>query len=50
MKIYLDDEAKAAIEAALCRGKDAEIGIRNGKIVIWETSSKKKYEAVITSR
>lgn len=46
----LDDSAKQKIEEILSRNKSAEIGIRNGKLVIWELESKKKYETVITTR
>lgn len=50
MQLELNKEAIEAIQAIVSAGKTAEIVIRNGKIVVWETRSKKKYEAVITLR
>ena len=46
----IDDSAKEKLEEILARNKNAEIGIRNGKLVIWELESRKKYETVITTR
>ena len=40
-------EAVRAMNEILSRGKGVELAVRNGKVVIWETASKKKYEAVI---
>ena len=36
-----------AIEEILNGGKTVEIAVRNGKIVVWANSSKKKYEQPI---
>ena len=46
----LSPEAVRTINQILNRGKGCEIAVRNGKLVIWETSSKKKYEVVIANR
>lgn len=35
------------INEILSKGKVVEIAVRNGRLVIWENSSKKKYEAAI---
>jgi len=49
MNPVVDLTAKAVqeINEILSRGKGVEIAVRNGKVVVWETASKKKYEAVI---
>ena len=36
------------INEALSNGKDVEIAVRNNRLIIWETHSKKKYEVVVT--
>ena len=46
----LDKSAKEKIEEILSRNKNVEIGIRNGKLIIWELESKKKYETAVTLR
>jgi len=35
------------IERALSSGKSAELAVRNGKVILWSVSSKKKYELPI---
>lgn len=45
--ISLSQRAVQEINEILSRGKGVEIAVRNGKLVIWETGSKKKYEVVI---
>lgn len=45
--IKLDTETLALIEAILNSGKTVEIAVRNGKVIIWAVSSKKKYEKPI---
>lgn len=45
--ITLSTRAIQEINEILSRGKGVEIAVRNGKLVVWETSSKKKYEVVI---
>ena len=46
----LDEKAKQVIEELLLSGKTVEIAIRNGNIIVWETRSKKKYEATVALR
>lgn len=45
--IKLDPNIIALIEEILNSGKTVEIAVRNGKVVIWAVSSKKKYERPI---
>ena len=45
--VNLTAKAVQEINEILSRGKGVEIAVRNGKVVVWETASKKKYEAVI---
>ena len=45
--IKLDTETLALIETILNSGKTVEIAVRNGKVIIWAVSSKKKYEKPI---
>ena len=45
--ITLSTRAIQEINEILSRGKGVEIAVRSGKVVVWETASKKKYEAVI---
>lgn len=45
--ITLSIRAIQEINEILSRGKGVEIAVRNGKLVVWETASKKKYEVVI---
>nr|DAZ23220.1 MAG TPA: hypothetical protein [Caudoviricetes sp.]DAZ57950.1 MAG TPA: hypothetical protein [Caudoviricetes sp.] len=45
--ITLSTRAIQEINEILSRGKGVEIAVRNGKLVVWETASKKKYEVVI---
>lgn len=40
-------EAVQRVNEILSRGKGVELGIRNGRLVVWEIASKKKYEVVI---
>ena len=44
--VNLTAKAVQEINEILSRGKGVEIAVRNGKVVVWETASKKKYEAV----
>ena len=46
--ISLSEKAVKAINESLSRGKAIEIAVRNGKVVVWETTSKKKYEAIVS--
>ncbi len=45
--INLSPKAVQEINEILSRGKGVEIAVRNGKLVIWEVSSKKKYEVTV---
>lgn len=50
MSIKLDNETLRKIEEIISRDKSAEIGVRNGKVIVWELSSKKKHETAVTPR
>lgn len=46
-KISLSDTAIYQINEALSNGKDIQIAVRNNRLIIWETHSKKRYEVVV---
>ena len=46
-EIILSPKAVKEINEILSRGKGVEIAVRNGKLVIWEMNSKKKYEVAV---
>ena len=46
-EISLSQTAVQMINEALSAGKGVELAVRNGRLIIWETSSKKKYEVVV---
>ena len=46
-EITLSPKAVKEINEILSRGKGVEIAVRNGKLVIWEMNSKKKYEIAV---
>lgn len=46
-EITLSPKAVKEINEILSRGKGVEIAVRNGKLVIWEMNSKKKYEVTV---
>lgn len=46
-EITLSPKAVKEINEILSRGKGVEIAVRNGKLVIWEMNSKKKYEVAV---
>ena len=46
--VSLTEKAVKVINESLSKGKTVEIAVRNGKVVVWETSSKKKYEAIVS--
>ena len=46
-EISLSPKAVSQINEALSSGKDVQIAVRNNRLVIWETQSKKKYEVVV---
>lgn len=48
--ISLSQIAVAQINEALSNGKDVQVAIRNGRLIIWEMQNKKKYEVVVTPR
>ena len=48
--IRLSEKAIDEINELLTSGKTVEIAVRNGRLIIWETKSKKKYEVVVTPR
>lgn len=48
--VRITEEALTEIKKILDRGKGVEIGVRGGKLIIWEIESKKKYETAITLR
>lgn len=43
-EIKLNRELIRQIEQILANGKNAELAIRNGKVILWAVTSKKKYE------
>lgn len=47
-EISLSETAIYQINEALSKGKDIEIAVRNNKLIIWETHSKKRYEVVVS--
>ena len=47
--ISLSPSAVSQINDALSNGKDVQIAVRNNKLIIWEVSTKKQYEVVVTS-
>lgn len=46
-EISLSQAAVQIINEMLSCGKGVEIAVRNGRLIIWETSSRKKYEVVV---
>ena len=47
-EISLSPNAITQINEALSSGKEVQIAVRNRRLIIWETQSKKKYEVVVT--
>lgn len=45
--LKLTNEAVTAINEILARGKSVEIAVRKNKIIIWEVSSKTRYEVIV---
>ena len=43
--VLVTPEAVRTMNEILSRGKGVELAVRNGRLVLWETASKKKYEA-----
>ena len=49
-EIQLSPAAVRQINESLTKGNSVEISVRNGTLIIWETSSKKKYEVCVAQR
>lgn len=47
-EISLSPRAVAQINEILSGGNDAQIAVRNNRLIIWEMNNKKKYEVVVT--
>jgi len=43
-ELKLNKETVARIEQILARGQNAELALRNGRIIVWSVSSKKQHE------
>ena len=43
----IPSEAVEAIAEILSRGKNAEVAERRGRVIVWEVTSKKKYESPV---
>lgn len=50
LEISLSPSAVKQMEEILSAGKGLEARVINGRLVIWETASKKKYEVVVAGR
>lgn len=46
-EIKLSQEMIKQIEQILANGRSAELAIRNGKVILWAVTNKKKYEMPI---
>lgn len=46
-QVGLSPQMVQEINKILARGKVVEIAVKNGKVIVWETSSKKICEAVV---
>jgi len=49
-EIRLSPQAVKQMEEILSSGRAVEARVLNGRLVIWENTSKKKYEVVVTQR
>ena len=47
MEINLNKETIRQIEQILANNRNAELAVRNGKVILWSVNSKKKYEQAI---
>ena len=47
IRVFITREVIKQIEDILRSGKSVEIAIRNGKLVVWAVSSKKRYETTV---
>jgi antitoxin component of MazEF toxin-antitoxin module len=50
MKIDIPQKVVEQIAESLEKGKTVEIAVRKDRLVVWENSSKKKYDEVIAAR
>ena len=50
LEISLSPTAVKQMEEILSAGKGLEARVMNGRLVIWETASKKKYEVMVSQR
>lgn len=48
-EISLSPTAISQINESLSSGKDVQVAVRNGRLIIWEIQNKKKYEVVVAS-
>lgn len=48
-EISLSPKAIQQINESLSNGKDVQVAVRNGRLIVWEMTSKKKYEVVVAS-
>ena len=46
-EISLSPTAVSQINESLSNGRDVQVAVRNGRLIIWEMSNKKKYEVVV---
>ena len=46
-EISLSPKAIAQINESLTNGKEIQIAVRNNRLIVWESQSKKKYEVVV---
>lgn len=49
LEISLSPAAVFQINQALSNGKEVRISVRGGRLIIWELSSKKKYDVVVAT-
>ena len=48
-EIALSPFAINQINESLSNGKDVQVAVRNGRLIVWEMQSRKKYEVVVAS-
>lgn len=48
-EISLSPKAISQINESLSSGHDVQVAVRNGRLIVWELTSKKKYEVVVAS-
>ena len=47
-EISLSPTAIFQINEALSKGKDIQIAVRNNRLIIWEISTRKRYDVVVS--